>query len=103
MNHLRKITIAVSTVLLICSTVGAVDWPQFRGPARDGISGEIGLPRKISEAGLPILWSVKTGEGYAGPVIRMGRVYLVDYDQEASKDQKWDNQIKKAMEILVNG
>jgi len=27
----------------------------------------------------------------------------IDYDQEASKDQKWDNQIKKAMEILVNG
>ena len=61
-------------------------WPQFRGPARDGVSGETGLPRKISEAGLPILWSVKTGEGYAGAVIRMGRVYLVDYDQEAKED-----------------
>ena len=27
----------------------------------------------------------------------------IDYDQEASKDQKWDNQMKKAMEILVKG
>ena len=27
----------------------------------------------------------------------------MDYDQEASKDQKWDNQMKKAMEILVKG
>jgi len=27
----------------------------------------------------------------------------VDYDQEASKDQKWDNQMKKAMEVLVKG
>ncbi len=26
----------------------------------------------------------------------------IDYDQDASKDQKWDNQVKKAMEILVN-
>ncbi|MBI2309420.1 S41 family peptidase [Candidatus Collierbacteria bacterium] len=27
----------------------------------------------------------------------------IDYDQEASKDQKWDNQMKKAMEVLVKG
>lgn len=27
----------------------------------------------------------------------------IDYDQDASKDQKWDNQMKKAMEVLVKG
>ncbi len=27
----------------------------------------------------------------------------IDYDQEASKDQKWDNQMKQAMEILIKG
>jgi len=30
-------------VLFICSTVGAADWPQFRGPTRNGQSPETGL------------------------------------------------------------
>ena len=61
-------------------------WPKFRGPAGDGTSAETGLIKKIPPAGLPILWRVKTGEGYAGPVINMGRVYLIDYDKEAKQD-----------------
>ncbi len=61
-------------------------WPQFRGPGRDGLSSETGLIKKIPAAGLPVLWSVKTGEGYAGAVINRGRVYLIDYDQENKED-----------------
>ena len=56
-------------------------WPQFRGPNRDGISPEnTPLARSWDAAGPRQLWAVDCGEGYAGPVVREGRVYLMDYD-----------------------
>jgi outer membrane protein assembly factor BamB len=56
-------------------------WPQFRGPNRDSISPETTpLARSWGAAGPRQLWAVDCGEGYAGPVVREGRVYLMDYD-----------------------
>lgn len=62
-------------------------WPQFRGPARDGISHEAVPLARSWQAGEPRkLWSVEVGEGYASPVILNGRVYLMDYDREHKQD-----------------
>lgn len=62
-------------------------WPQFRGPDRTGIAaGGASLFRSWGNAGLREIWSVDLGEGYAGPVIADGRVYLMDYDREKQQD-----------------
>ena len=63
------------------------EWPCFRGAKLDGI-GQPGEPlaRRWPESGPPLLWSIPLGEGYAGPAVREGRVYLMDYDREASND-----------------
>lgn len=62
-------------------------WPCFRGVQLDGIAHEtVPLAREWPASGPPALWSVELGEGYAGPVVRDGRVYLLDYDREASAD-----------------
>jgi outer membrane protein assembly factor BamB len=62
-------------------------WPQFRGPNRNGISEEnVRLNRTWSAAGPRQLWAVELGEGYAGPAVRDGRVYLMDYDREKKQD-----------------
>jgi len=62
-------------------------WPGFRGPAGDGISMEsIPLARGWDKAGPPVLWSVSLGEGYAGPAVAAGAVYLLDYDQVKKAD-----------------
>lgn len=62
-------------------------WPQFRGPNRDGISPEAtSLARTWPSGGLRQLWTVECGEGYAGPVVRDGRVYLMDYDYESKQN-----------------
>jgi outer membrane protein assembly factor BamB len=65
--------------------VRAEDWPQFRGPARNGISTETGLLRKWPEGGPKVLWSVEMAEGYSGAAIVGGRVYVNDYDTESSE------------------
>ena len=58
------------------------NWPRFRGVNGDGIATDIA---DIGEKWTP-LWSVELGEGYAGPVVRDGRVYILDYDQKNFAD-----------------
>ena len=60
----------------------AQDWPQFMGPNRNGITTQEGLLRTWPEGGPQTLWSVNLGIGFGGPVIKAGKVYLLDRDDE---------------------
>jgi outer membrane protein assembly factor BamB len=62
-------------------------WPRFRGALLDGISRDAMPLARSWPGGKPReLWSAEVGEGYAGPVIAEGRVYLMDYDREKQRD-----------------
>jgi outer membrane protein assembly factor BamB len=62
-------------------------WPQFRGAGRDNLADAVGqLARAWPSGGPKVLWSVELGEGYAGPAIQDGRVYLLDYDVKTACD-----------------
>ena len=61
-------------------------WPQFRGPTRSGVAGTAKLARSWEKSGPRQLWSVAVGDGYAGPAISDGRVYLMDYDLVNHRD-----------------
>jgi len=54
------------------------DWPQWRGPQRDGVWRETGLLESFPEEGLPARWRAAIGPGYAGPTVANGRVYVAD-------------------------
>ncbi|MDP6718401.1 MAG: PQQ-binding-like beta-propeller repeat protein, partial [Pirellulaceae bacterium] len=63
------------------------EWPGFRGLNHDSTAiGGPPLARSWPPEGPPVLWSIEVGEGYSGPVISHGRVYLLDYDKEAETD-----------------
>ncbi|MBC8030540.1 MAG: PQQ-like beta-propeller repeat protein [Pyrinomonadaceae bacterium] len=53
----------------------ASDWAEWRGPARDGVSLEKGLPTKWSPAGDNLAWKVPYG-GRSAPIVMGNRVYL---------------------------
>src|SRR5262245_42375333 len=57
------------------AAVGANDWPEWRGPMRDGTSAERNLPEKWSPAGENLAWSLPFG-GRSTPVVFNNRVYL---------------------------
>jgi outer membrane protein assembly factor BamB len=64
--------------------VKAGDWPEWRGPQRDGICHETGLLKEWPEAGPRLLWSAKevnkgknVGTGYASIAIAAGRIYTL--------------------------
>lgn len=53
------------------------DWPQFRGPNRDGISAETGWTKDWPKEGLERLWKAKVGTGYSGIVVAGDRAYTM--------------------------
>src|SRR6185436_19030655 len=54
---------------------GAEDWPQWRGPHRDGRLAGIKLPAKFP-AKLGEEWKVEVGEGLASPISAGGKVFI---------------------------
>src|ERR1041385_8010902 len=56
----------------------ADDWPQFRGPNRDGISKEHGIRKQWPEGGPKLVWQNKeVAEGWGAPAIAGDTVYLL--------------------------
>ena len=54
------------------------DWPQWRGPNRDGVSKESGLLKQWPKEGPKLLWQVNDiGDGFSGPSVVGTRLYLV--------------------------
>lgn len=60
------------------STAEAADWPQWRGPNRDGICTETGLLESWPEGGPKLLWEIEgLGLGYSSMTIVKGRLYTM--------------------------
>lgn len=63
-------------VAWLAGTAAAADWPQWRGPERDGISKEKGVLTDWSQAPKK-LWQVSTpGGSYAGPAVAGSVIYI---------------------------
>jgi outer membrane protein assembly factor BamB len=66
----------LSFLLWLSLMVSAADWPQWRGPNRDGISSETGLLAGWPAGGPPVVWKINgLGEGYSSLAIVKGRIY----------------------------
>lgn len=64
--------------LLLTNAARAEDWPQWRGPNRDGVWNDTGLLETFPPGGLKIRWRVPVGIGFSSPVVADGRVYVTD-------------------------
>src|SRR5262245_11439884 len=68
----------IAGVVLLIGTAAAADWPQWRGPRRDGISQETGLLREWPKDGPKLLWQLDdAGDGYATPAVVGSRIYML--------------------------
>lgn len=57
---------------------GAEDWPQWRGPNRDGHSTATGLLKSWPKEGPPVAWRVDdVGVGYSSLAVQDGRAYTL--------------------------
>lgn len=80
---MRAVLRLIILVFLVSSPVGADDWPQWGGPLRDMEWREAGIVDQFESEGLlPRVWSVPLKEGYAGPAVANGRVFVTDRDPQ---------------------
>jgi outer membrane protein assembly factor BamB len=68
----------------------ADDWPQWRGPNRDGVSTATGLLTAWPPDGPRKLWEAPTGEGFSSMAVHQGRVYSMAQDGEQEAIICWD-------------
>ena len=101
-------------VLILCAaTVYAQDWPQFLGPDRNSTSPQENILRSWPESGPEVLWAVDLGIGYGGPVVKDGKVYLLDRDNEVGDklrsfdlntgEELWKFEYDAAGEVMFPG
>jgi outer membrane protein assembly factor BamB len=96
-----RLLTAIATLCLCLSTVSVTrpanlgssttDWPQWRGPKRDGISKETGLLKQWPTGGPKLLWQMNDiGDGYSTPAVVGTRIYLMS-------NRGFDNEFVQAL------
>jgi outer membrane protein assembly factor BamB len=63
--------------LLLASAAPGGDWPQWRGPARDGLSSETDWNAAWPAGGPKALWKKNVGVGYSAVSVAAGRLYTL--------------------------
>jgi outer membrane protein assembly factor BamB len=72
-------TLALASLLtvLVSGQAPRSDWPQWRGPDRNGLSRESGLMREWPPSGPPLVWSASNlGGGYGSVAVTGDRVFV---------------------------
>src|SRR5713101_3460571 len=84
-SNMKNISIMASisfAIILLCVAEGTAqvggDWPQWRGPNRDGKSKETGLLKQWPADGPPLAWKTKgAGRGYSSFAVANGRLFTM--------------------------
>lgn len=84
----RQMILPAMTLCLWFAVAGADDWPQWRGPARDGQWNETGLIESFASKEPTPLWRAPLGPGYGGPVVADGRVFVMDRVTEPEESER---------------
>jgi outer membrane protein assembly factor BamB len=71
----KKLLLLFLIFPLLCSLSIAQDWPQWRGPQRDGVVKDFAAPALWPEK-LKLVWKTPVGGGYSSPVVSGGKVWL---------------------------
>lgn len=84
---MRSMRILLPAMVVLCALAqqamaqvapSAANWPQWRGPNRDGISKETGLLKQWPDGGPPLAWKATgAGRGYSSFSISNGKLYTL--------------------------
>ena len=76
MNFIVRCNLIALLLFFTVSAARGDDWPQFRGPFRDGASREQGLLKSWPKEGPPLIWkNAKVGEGVSNLAIVGNKIY----------------------------
>ncbi len=94
LNTKRIVLLLSVTVSCSGSSVGADDWPGWRGTG-DGVWREQGIVAHLPAGQIPIKWKAAISSGYSGPTVAEGRVFVTDRITEPQQRERvfcfrWD-------------
>lgn len=73
-----RFLLAFSLALALALTLGAEDWPTFRGPNRNDVSKETGLLKSWPESGPPLAWKTTgLGAGFSSVAVMGDKVFTM--------------------------
>ncbi len=108
MNGFLKFLIFSLSIFLLeaCSsdlpTAQSSDWPQWWGPKRDGIWHEDFQIDTLRKENVKKVWEMPIRPGYSGPTVAEGRVYVMDYDEEAEVERVLCFDVDSGKELWVH-
>ena len=93
------------------------DWPQWRGPHRDGRIADSPWPASLDETHLKPIWRATLGPSYSGPIIAGPIVFVTEstnqlteavlaFDRSTGKlrwRQEWEGYVKVPFFAKANG
>ena len=83
---------------------GGMDWPQWRGPNRDGVSKETGLLKQWPAEGPPLAWKAKgAGTGYSSMSLAKGRLYTMGLRGDKEYVIAFDAKTGRELWATLNG
>ncbi|MFH1739571.1 MAG: PQQ-binding-like beta-propeller repeat protein [bacterium] len=88
MRKLLSYLVVSIAVITVPFCVHSSEWPQWRGPNRDGVWPETGVTKEFKSPKLTHRWSVPIAAGYSGPTVSDGRVYVTDRVTEPEKAER---------------
>lgn len=83
-NPLHRRALGAAALAAAALLTLAADWPQYRGPRRDGVSAETGLLGTWPEGGPKVLWRVPLGEGFSGLTVAGNRLFTLQQPGDAT-------------------
>ncbi len=86
MRLLASTFFVLSVLGLLSNSAVADDWNQWRGLKRDGNWAETGTLTKFPASGPKVLWRAPVANGYAGPAVAQGKVFVADYIRKDGDD-----------------
>tara|TARA_A100001037_G_scaffold221799_1_gene199658 strand:- start:15 stop:1241 length:1227 start_codon:yes stop_codon:yes gene_type:complete len=85
MMKIIRLSLPLLSFLGFVQSIFAADWPQWRGPDRNGVSAETGILDEWPEGGPELLWkSTGVGEGFSSVIVVSGRLYTMGDGKESS-------------------
>jgi outer membrane protein assembly factor BamB len=98
------ITMLITSGIVAGLAAAPDDWPQWRGPRRDGVSAETGLLKQWPAGGPPLAWkSGGAGEGYSSFSVSGGRLYTLGARQGTEYVIAYDAASGKKVWEVANG
>ncbi len=78
----QKVFLFSTLVFFATSWTSAEDWPEWRGRGRAGIWSESGILSSFPATGLKTNWRTPIRNGYSGPAVAQGRVFVTDFARQ---------------------